>query len=164
MFQIPDELRRDGVKGKDLTSSLPTGGPLGIFWNAENDVIKFKIDLKDQPMTRRGMLSVIGSIYDPLGLACPFLLQGRRLLQGLCQVMHGWDEMVPDNICQKWEAWKSSLKGLEKICIRRCIKPEGFGIINELSLHHFSNVSEEGYGQSTYLRLVNVSGKFHCCL
>ena len=114
MFQIPDELRRDGVKGKDLTSSLPTGGPLGIFWNAENDVIKFKIDLKDQPMTRRGMLSIIGSIYDPLGLACPFLLQGRRLLQGLCQVMHGWDEMVPDNICQKWEAWKSSLKGLEK--------------------------------------------------
>ena len=84
MFQIPDELRRDGVKGKDLTSSLPTGGPLGIFWNAENDVIKFKIDLRDQPMTRRGMLSIIGSIYDPLGLACPFLLQGRRLLQGLC--------------------------------------------------------------------------------
>ena len=49
---------------------------MGIFWDAENDVIKFKIDLKDQPMTRPGMLSVISSIYDPLGLACPFLLQG----------------------------------------------------------------------------------------
>ena len=52
-------------------------------------------------MTRRGMLSVVSSIYDPLGLGCPFLLQGRRLLRGLCRVMHGWDEMVPDNICQK---------------------------------------------------------------
>ena len=82
----------------------------------------------------------------------------------MCQVIHDWDEMVPDNICQKWEAWKSSLKGLEKICIRRCIKPEGFGIIKEASLHHFSDASEEGYGQSTYLRLVNVSGKIHCCL
>ena len=97
LFQIPDALRRDGAKNKDLTGGLP----LGIFWDTDNDVIKFKIDLKDQPMTRRGMLSVISSIYDPLGLACPFLLQGRRLLQGLCQVMHGWDEMVPDNICQK---------------------------------------------------------------
>ena len=164
MFQILDALRRDGAKDKDLTGNLPIERALGIFWDAENDVIKFKIDLKDQPMTRRGMLSVISSIYDPLGLACPFLLQGRRLLQGLCQVMHGWDEMVPDNICQKWEAWKSSLKGLEKICIRRCIKPEGFGIIKEASLHHFSDASEEGYGQSTYLRLVNVSGKIHCCL
>ena len=109
LFQIPDELRRNGAKDKDLTGSLPIERALGIFWDAENDVIKFKIDLKDQPMTRRGMLSVISSIYDPLGLACPFLLQGRRLLQGLYQVMHCWDEMVPGNICQKWEAWKSSL-------------------------------------------------------
>ena len=59
------------------------------------------------------MIYVINLIKDPLGLVCPFLLQGRRLLQGLCQVMHGLDEMVPDNICQKWEAWKSSSKGLE---------------------------------------------------
>ena len=69
-----------------------------MFCDAKNDVIKFKIDLKDQPMTIGAMLSVINSICDPLGLACPFLLQGRRLLQGLCQVMRGWDEMVPDNI------------------------------------------------------------------
>ena len=111
----------------------------------------------------RDMLSVISSIYEPLGMACLFLLQGRRLLQGLCQVMHGWDEMVPNNICQKWGAWKSSLKGLEKIYIRRCIKPESFSIIKEASLHHFSDASE-GHGQSTYLRLVNVSGNIHCCL
>ena len=45
------------------------------------------------------MIYVINLIKDPLGLVCPFPLQGRRLLQGLCQVMHGLDEMVPDNIC-----------------------------------------------------------------
>ena len=164
MFQILDALRRDGAKDKDLTGNLPIERALGIFWDAENDVIKFKIDLKDQPMTKRGLLSVTSSIYDPLGLACPFLLEGRRLLQGLCQFMHGWDEMVPDNIWQEWEAWKSSLKGLKKICIRRCIKPEDFGIIKEPPIHNFSDASEEGYGQSTYLRLVNVSGKVHCYL
>ena len=164
LFQIPDALRRDGAKDKNLTGSLPIERALGIFWDAENDVIKFKIDLKDQPRTRRGMLSVISAIYDPLGLACPFLLERKRLLQGLCQVMYGWDEMVTDNICQKWEAWKSSFKGLGKICIRRCIKPEGFGMIKEASLHHFSDASEEGHGQSTCLRLVNVSGKIHWCL
>ena len=52
------------------------------------------------------------------------------------------------------------MKDFEKICIRRCIKPEGFGIIKEASLHHFSDVLEEKYGgQSTYRQLVNVSGK-----
>ena len=55
-------------------------------------------------------------------------------------------------------------EGLEKICIRRCIKSEGFGIIKEEAFHHFSDASEEGHGQSTYLRLVNVSGKIHCCI
>ena len=64
----------------------------------------------------------------------------------------------------KMGIWKSSLKGLEKICIKRCIEPEGFRIIKEASLHHFSDASEEGYGQSTYLRLINVSGKIDCCL
>ena len=56
------------------------------------------------------------------------------------------------------------MKGLRKTCIRRCIKPEGFGIIKEASLHHFPDASEECYGQSTYLQLVNVYGKAHCCL
>ena len=72
--------------------------------------------------------------------------------------------MVPDNIYQKWVAWKSSLKDLKKIHIRRCIKPEGFGIIKEVSLHYFSDASEEGYGQSTYLQLIHVSGNIHYCL
>ena len=58
---------------------------------------------------------------------------------------------------------EKQFKGLEKICIRRCIKPEDFDIIKEASLHHFSDASE-GYGQSTYLQLVNVSRKIHCGL
>ena len=65
--------------------------------------------MKDQQVTRRGMLSVISSIYDPFGLTCQFFLQGKKLLQGLCQVMHGWDEMVLDNICQKWKVCKSTV-------------------------------------------------------
>ena len=52
LFQIPDELRRNDTKDKDLTGSLPIERALGIFWNAENDVIKLKIDLKDQSMRR----------------------------------------------------------------------------------------------------------------
>ena len=52
LFQIPDELRRNDAKDKDLTGTLPIERALGIFWNAENDVIKLKIDLKDQSMRR----------------------------------------------------------------------------------------------------------------
>ena len=71
--------------------------------------------------------------------------------------------MVPDKICQIREAWKSTLKALEKNCVRRCIKSEGFNIIEEALLYHFSDASEEEYEQSSYLQQVNLSRKTHCC-
>ena len=70
LSQISRALRMDDAKEKDLTRSIPTERVLEIFQDVENDVIKFKIDLKDQQVTRRGMLSVISSIYDPFGLTC----------------------------------------------------------------------------------------------
>ena len=42
---------------------------LGIHWNIENDKLGFKIQLKDKPLNRRGMLFTISSVYDPLGIA-----------------------------------------------------------------------------------------------
>ena len=64
----------------------------------------------------------------------------------------------------KMGSLEKQFDNLEKICIKICIKPQGFGTIKASSLHHFSDVSEEGFGQSTYLWLVNVFGNFHCCL
>ena len=34
----------------------------------------------------------------------------------------------------------------------------------ESSIHHFSNASEDRYGQVSYLRLVNDQGVVHCVL
>ena len=31
-------------------------------------------------------------------------------------------------------------------------------------MHHFSDPSEKAYGQSSYLRLLDTSGKIHCTL
>ena len=52
---------------------------------------------------------------------------------------------------------------MEKNCVRRCIKSEGFNIIEEALLYHFSDASEEEYEQSSYLQQVNLSRKTHCC-
>ena len=48
--------------------------------------------------------------------------------------------------------------------LRRCYKPEGFGQMVSCSLHHFSDASQNGYGQVVYVRLVNATGKNHCSL
>ena len=48
------------------------------------------------------------------------------------------------------------------MAVSRCFKPEEFTDVKEISLHHFSDASDEGYGQCSYIRLVNGDGKIHC--
>ena len=53
---------------------------------------------------------------------------------------------------------------VEDIKLPRCYRPRGFERIINYSLHHFSDASECGYGQATYLRMVSDLEEVHCCL
>ena len=46
----------------------------------------------------------------------------------------------------------------------RCMKPKDFGKITNCTSHHFSDASQSGYGQCSYIRLVNDRAQIHCCL
>ena len=113
---------------------------------------------------KRGMLFELSSVYDPLGLASPLILKGRKIIQKLCQGNTAWDDTVSDEVQKEWTKWKSKLPALEEIQIQRCIKPVDFGRVVESSIHHFSDASKDGYGQASYLRLVNNQGVIHCVL
>ena len=96
---IAEADRRYGLKNIDINngSDLPTERALGINCNIENDKLGFKVNLGYKPYTRRGMLSLISKIYDPLGLSTklsPFLLKGQKILPELCKSNFGWDEQV----------------------------------------------------------------------
>ena len=53
---------------------------------------------------------------------------------------------------------------MKNLHITRCFKPPKFGRIKETSIHHFSDASDSGYGQASYLRLVIETGRITCCL
>jgi hypothetical protein len=83
---IPSTCRAKGIQNIDLRhDNLPVERALGIVWHVESDVFKFQIELKDQPLTRRGILSTIYSVFDPLRLVSPFVLRGKMILQELCR-------------------------------------------------------------------------------
>ena len=161
---IPVEDRTKNVKSLDLMDSLPIERALGVHWSIENDCLGFKITLKDTPLTKRGVLSTISSIYDPLGFAAPFLLQGKLLMQKLSKDKADWDSPLSDAARVEWEAWRHGLPELEKISVPRCIVPKDFGQVNSISLHHFSDGSLKGYGVVSYVRAVNDAGKIHCSI
>ena len=73
-----------------------------MLWDTETDKFEFKVTLKQKSWTRRGLLSVISSVYNPFGFPNPFLFQGKLLIQQLCKENLGWDETIPDNIQRQW--------------------------------------------------------------
>ena len=147
----------------DLTSDyLPVERALGVQWAVESDTLGFWIILKDKPLTRRGILSTICSVYEPLGIAAPFLLVGKKILQDLCRLKLGWDEEISEEFRVRWENWRSQLAALECFSMDRCLKPDGFGPVTSRQIHSFSDASSSGYGQVTYLRMENDKGDIHC--
>ena len=106
----------------------------------------------------------MSSIYDPLGFAAPFLLEGKRNLQELCKEKVEWDDPVPEELRARWERWRSELPLLEEMKIPRCYKPSDFGELKTIEIHHFSDASIEGDGQCSYLRLVDDKDRVHCSL
>lgn len=159
---LPAEDRSKDLKDLDLRHDvLPVQRSLGTYWCIQSDTIGFRIELKDKPLTRRGILSTVSSVYDPLGIIAPVILVGKQLLQELCREGIDWDDPVPAHIRSQWEKWRSELPLVETIKIARCLKPPDFGEPVAVELHSFSDASNTGLGQVTYLRLVNSSGQVH---
>ena len=56
------------------SEELPIEGVLGIQWSVGLDCFGFSTVLKGQPLTRRGVLATVASVYDPLGFLVPLVL------------------------------------------------------------------------------------------
>ena len=162
---VPEEERDTSVAALDLSKDeLPTERALGIHWAMNSDAFTFKINLKDKPRTRRGVLSIVASLYDPLGFVAPYTLQGKMLLQDLCRRDLSWDEEMNEDEISRWNKWTSQLQQLEGLQIKRSFVPADFGEVASYQLHHFADASQSGYGVSTYLRVEGKAGRVHCTL
>ena len=150
---IPEEERSKDVKTLDLNyDELPIERALGVQWCVESDTFRFRITIKDKPLTRRGILSIVSSIYDPLGFAAPFTLKAKKLLQDLCKdEKPGWDDELPEPYRNRRENWRRELPMLERIFVPPCVKPIDFGEVKSTQVHIFSDASSVGYSSMAYL-------------
>jgi len=165
MEAIPNLERAKDLVDLDLSlESLPVERALGMKWCIKMDQFHFQVAERNQPTTRRGILSTIASVFDPLGMIAPFILKGKQILQEVCKMGCDWDDPLPEEIVTRWEKWKSQLPRLAALKIPRCYKPKDFGEAREMQLHHFSDASTMGYGQCTYLKQISRKGQMHCSL
>lgn len=162
LASVPEARRSKSTRQLYLDcENLPVEKALGLSWCAETDAFTFQLTLERKPNTRRGILSMVSSIFDPLGFLAPFTLVPKLLLQEMCRLNLSWDDPIPNSMAQCWTEW---LKGLEKIAefkVRRCIRPNDFEGPLHAQLHHFADGSDHGYGTVSYLRLQDKKGRVH---
>ena len=162
---VPKAERAPSVKDLDLSNNPAlTERALGVQWNVQKDTFGYKIAEKERPMTRRGILSIICSVYDPLGFVSPCILPAKAIQQDLCLKGLGWDDQISEPCKQKWQSWLKELPKLEQFEIPRCCKPPNCSDIQQCELHHLSDASSQGYGAVSYLRQTDRHGEVHCSL
>ncbi|XP_003724582.2 uncharacterized protein LOC100890015 [Strongylocentrotus purpuratus] len=163
LHAIPKDERASSVQQLNFEKDkLPQERALGILWNAETDSFGYSIKIKDRPPTKRGMLSIISSVYDPLGFVSPVILTAKQLLQDLCRLKIGWDDEIPAKQMKLWQGWLEELPMLSEYKIERCLRPASYEQAESISLHHFADASEVGYGTVSYLRMENSEGETRC--
>ncbi|XP_037392737.1 uncharacterized protein LOC119263058 isoform X1 [Pygocentrus nattereri] len=113
MDAFPPEDCAAGVRDLDLGEETPPiQRSLGLCWEIAKDTFTFMVSTGDKPFTRRGVLSVVNSVFDPLGLVTPIIIQGRALLRELTMDTNDWDAPLPEEKCSQWETWRDSLQDL----------------------------------------------------
>ena len=159
---IPSEKLSKDVSGLDLEKSdLPNGRVLGLWWNPQEDYFSYRLNFHKVPKeivsgkkrpTKRQILKLMMSVFDPLGFLAHLLVKAKIIMQDVWRAELGWDDEVTDSIYQRWINWINELHGITQVRIPRCyssIIPRA----NSIQLHVFCDASEKAFVAAVYLRV-----------
>ena len=111
---IPQSKLSPNLVNLDL-DEMPVERTLGVLWDPSQDTLKIKAINKDVTETKRGILSFVSSIFDPLGIIAPVVLEPKLIIQELWRRNIDWDTPIPLDLSKKWKAWKEGLNNTEMI-------------------------------------------------
>uniref|UniRef100_A0A914Y2J8 Uncharacterized protein n=1 Tax=Panagrolaimus superbus TaxID=310955 RepID=A0A914Y2J8_9BILA len=142
----------------DIQQATPTTKVLGLEWDSTNDT--FKLQLKAAPevdaWTKRKVLKLIASCFDPLGFLSPVTIKGRIFMQKLFKLALKWDQPLTADQEKEWIEILKDWKGV--VQIPRKFVNEKFPNPEKIQIHCFADASQFAYCASVYLRIPTSNG------
>ncbi|XP_069361084.1 uncharacterized protein [Maniola hyperantus] len=129
---------------------------LGLTWTPKSDNFVFAINKTDPVLTKRSVLKLLASIYDPVGFLTPCTFLAKLIMQDLWKLGIGWDEPLPREIGNRWSTFTSELPRLADIPIERHMLLPGQ---TECELVGFCDASSRGYAACIYVVSNDERGK-----
>ncbi|XP_023314096.1 uncharacterized protein LOC111693534 [Trichogramma pretiosum] len=134
-----------------------------MAWNLDTDELGFQVSVKGvseailsgkKKPTKRQFLSVIMSVYDPLGLLTPVTLSSRIVMQAVWRSGVKWDEKLRDEEHDIWKNWLKALEAARNYRVPRCLEPRTRSYTH-VELHVFCDASLEAYAAMAYARFID---------
>lgn len=127
----------------------PSTSVLGLQWDVQDDVLSIKslANVDHSSLSKRKLLSLISSLFDPLGLLSPVTIRGKLLVKEAWQMKLGWDEPLPPSFTEEWIKLKADFLKANTIRFTRNIGQDN----KKCTLHVFSDASSKAYGAVAYL-------------
>ncbi|XP_050746280.1 uncharacterized protein LOC127012102 [Drosophila biarmipes] len=124
---------------------------LGLCWEPKPDYIFFKLETPafTTALTKRILLSELAKIYDPLGLLSPTVVFLKILFQDSWLSSADWNEVLPQQMCTRWQQFASEMHLLETCRVPRYISAPH----QEMELHGFADASSQAYAAVIYSRV-----------
>ncbi|XP_055909040.1 uncharacterized protein LOC129943877 [Eupeodes corollae] len=148
-------------KNLNFDVELTTEKVLGMWWSTSNDSFTYKLTKNAQQRevlfdgrrpTKREVLKILMTIFDPLGLLAHFLMFVKILLQDIWRSKIDWDTAIQDPEFEKWLKWVHLLPAVENLNIPRCYMSNATKDTGERQLHIFVDASENGFAAVAYVR------------
>ncbi|XP_036345717.1 uncharacterized protein LOC118754961 [Rhagoletis pomonella] len=150
-------VRSDKALCLNFESELPTEKVLGMWWIASTDHFTFRVSAKykesnllvyQRRPTKREVLSLVMTIYNPLGLIGFYVIFAKIILQEIWRSACG----IPDEQFTKWLRWIRLIPKIENMRIPRNYIRTEFDSPPQIELHTFVDASESSYAAVSYMR------------
>lgn len=134
---------------------------LGMYWNVDSDefLFDFKFHRVPKPViegqrtpTKRELLSIVMSVFDPFGFLANVLLNAKVILQDTWSMPLDWDDELPNEMNTRIQAWLECLKDASRFRVPRC-HSEHLSTAQSLELHIFTDASETAMAAVAYWRV-----------
>ena len=120
---------------------------LGYIYDSSLDSLQLKVKLLNKDASsKRQILSSLASVFDPLGVYSPIMLQGKLIIRKLCQQLVDWDQPISPEISKLWSKLCDSFSEVSQTSFDR----RTFNSDAPVKLFLFADASKEAYGCAMY--------------
>ena len=88
---------------------------LGLAWDKISDTLTVTFPHESLSTTKRGILSKLARIYDPLRLVSPITVAGKMIYREVCDAKRSWDTQIEGELADRWKVCERSFTSGETL-------------------------------------------------